>query len=141
MIAESSEGDNRMSEKSHPQYASVEQPFGCEPPTVHCPVCGNPSMVMGDEGGQVSPCPHLAFIYVGEVGEFEYQSEDFGKRFATIDTEELSLEGFKDALENAGYDNKLLSIEITYGGMGSGPMWFTDVFGFDYGALKHDETA
>jgi len=43
-----------------------------------------------------------------------------------------------EALALAGFDNKLLALEVTYGGMGCGPMWFTDVFGFDYGTLASE---
>jgi hypothetical protein len=33
----------------------------------------------------------------------------------------------------AGYKNELLILEITYGGMGHGPSWYTDLYGFDFG--------
>lgn len=130
-----------MDDKSYPQYAKVEQPFGCAPPLVHCPICGSATLKIGEEGGEVTACPHLAFIYVGEVGEFEYQSQDFEKRFSTIELEDLSLETFQKSLEQAGYDNKLLAIEITYGGMACGPVWNADIFGFDYGTLESNLSA
>ena len=37
---------------------------------------------------------------------------------------------------NAGYGNGLLALEITYGGMACGPVWYTDVYGFDFGMLE-----
>lgn len=53
--------------------------------------------------------------------------------------EDLTFDTFKEFLQKAGYDNKLLAIEITYGGMGGGPMSFTDVYGFDYGTLTGND--
>ena len=60
---------------SEPQYANVEQPFGCEPPIVHCPICDQP--LMDAEGGGATPCAHLAFIYIDAAGDYEYKSADF----------------------------------------------------------------
>jgi hypothetical protein len=99
---------------------------------MHCPICGQAMM----SNGSITPCQHLAFIYVGEAGEFEYQSEDFGKRLATVDIEDLSFDNFHSLLKKAGYGNSLLGIEITQGGMACGPVWYTDVFNFNYKSLS-----
>jgi len=56
-----------------------------------------------------------------------------------VDTENLSFETFKKVLKAAGYKNELLALEITYGGMATGPAWYTDVFGFDYGILATEK--
>ena len=118
-----------MSDRALPGYAEIEQPAGSDFPVVHCPICGAATMEIGENGGEVTPCSHLAFIYVGEVGEFEYQSEDFQIRLEGQETGNLSLESFGEVLKTADYGNKLLALEITHGG---GPVWFTDVYGFDY---------
>ena len=39
---------------------------------------------------------------------------------------------------NAGYGNGLLALEITYGGMACGPVWYRDVYGFDYETVVDD---
>ncbi|MHB1018106.1 MAG: hypothetical protein ACYC2X_09515 [Coriobacteriia bacterium] len=122
-----------MSETSTFQYASIEQPSGAEPPIVHCPICGHASVTMGEAGGEITPCAHMAFLFIGEIGEFGYQSEDFAKRFEAI--EEDSLEEVADVLSAAGYGNELLALEITYGGAAADPLYFTDVFGFDYSTI------
>ena len=127
-----------MSEKSIPQYAQIEQPFGCELPVVHCPICGKATHHIGEEGAEVTPCPHLAFIYIGDAGDFEYTSQDFEKSMENIDDEELTFDTFREFLQKAGYGNKLLAMEITYGGMACGPVSATDVFGFDYGTLAEE---
>ena len=44
-------------------------------------------------------------------------------------------------LERIGYGNKLLALEITYGGMACGPVWYTDVYGFDYETVGDEEEA
>lgn len=128
-----------MSNEAMPQYVQIEQPFGCEPPVVHCPICGGATRAI-EEGGKVTPCAHLAFIYSFE--DFEYKSQEFEKKMEGIDDdlmEDLTFDTFKEFLQKAGYDNKLLAIEITYGGMGGGPMSFTDVYGFDYGTLAGND--
>ncbi len=135
-----------MTTQTSPQYASIEQPFGCEPPLVHCPICGNNTI----QDNEINPCKHLAFVYVGELNEFIYQSEVFETRFEStltahqeIDEDEYSyirLDNLQDCLKEAGYDNNLLALEITYGGMACGPIWFTDVYGFDYGTLADKES-
>jgi len=114
-----------------PQYAVVEQPFGIKPPIVHCPICGS-SQIDDDD---VSPCEHLSFLFVGAIGEFIFQKKNFEDRFVSF-VEDLELSNFKDLLSRAGYDNKLLALEITYGGMACGPVWYTDVYGFDYSTIE-----
>ncbi len=61
-----------------------------------------------------------------------------------VRTEGLELGGkvfdaFPEFLRAAGYDNTLLALQLTYGGMGCGPIWVTDVFGFDFGTLREEE--
>jgi len=128
---------HNMGESSGPAYVSVEQPLGVDPPIVHCPICGKATMRILKSGGKVTPCEHLAFIWVGEVGEYEYRSERFEARMAGVDVDEIeSDEPLVETLRLAGFDNELLALEITYGGAGCGPMSYTDVFGFDYGTLQ-----
>lgn len=119
-------------EDNTPQYARVEQPFGEEPVIIHCPVCGQ-SMIENPHEG-VSPCQHTLFIYVGMARDFEYQSEQFRQRVAAMKPEDIDFdfEEFKDTLVKLGYDNKMLALEITYGGMACGPVWYTDVYGFSF---------
>ena len=40
---------------------------------------------------------------------------------------------------NARYGNGLLAREITCGGMACGPVWYTDVNGFDFGVAEEEE--
>ena len=120
-----------MTEKSIPQYAEVEQPFGSEPPIVHCPICGEAPL----KENEIVSCKHLSFIFVGEVCEFEYKSDKFKEKISQINDDEISLDTLNSLLEKVGYGNEMLAIEITHGGMACGPVWFTDVYGFDYKTL------
>lgn len=127
-----------MNEFKSPGYARVFQPFGAEIPVVHCPICGTATQEGSDEEGwSLNPCPHLEFIYTEEG--FEYQTEECQRRLEDIDLDEIV--EFSDALEQAGYDEKLLAIDITFGGMSCGPVWYSVVWGFDYGKTKKLETS
>lgn len=127
-----------MESKSKVQYASIEQPFGCEHPIVHCPICGKAAVEFHEEGeGNISPCEHLAFIYLDNISEFAYTSEEFNKKTEGIDVNRYA--NFKNFLNATPYNNYLLALEITHGGMACGPVWDTEVYGFDYGTLKKAE--
>ena len=122
-----------MKEDSIPQCAEIRIPFGCEPPIVHCPICGKPTFE--PEGGGAAPCRHVAFIYVGMAGEFEFESDEFQSRTKSIEDEEFTLFTFKEFLQKSDYGNDLLVLEFTHGGMACGPVGYTDIYGFDYGTL------
>ena len=119
-----------------PQYAAIEQPFGLKPPAVFCPICGHE--VVGEDG--CDPCHHLAFLYVGAGGDFEHKSDDFESRLNDAEVEFIGFNDFPEILSQLGYDNKLLCIEITYGGMGCGPVRYSDILGFDYNSLTTEST-
>ena len=125
-----------MTEKKLPQYAAVKQTFGCDPAVVHCPICGESAYRVNEQGKQRPPCHHLAFIYVGEVGEFVYQSMGFENKFRQVDINDVSFESFPALLEKAGYDNQMLAIQVAYGAMVDGKAhWYTDVYGYDYNTI------
>ena len=103
---------------------------------------------------------HLAFVFGGEEDEFVYASDDFAARFERFDAEldlrfpdEAARAGeeyeeassfyrdlFARRLTDLGYGASLLALRITYGGMAEGnPVWFSDVYGFDYASIREDE--
>jgi hypothetical protein len=122
----------RKPAQTSPQYAKVEQPFGMAPLMLRCPICGMVAI-------ESERCPHLAFVYLSACGEFEYQSAEFAERFGKVDEDDFDLESFGDTLKTIGYGNQLLAIEVTYGGMACGPVWYTDVYGFDFGQEGSEE--
>lgn len=127
-------------EQSAPQYASVEQPFGIKPPVVHCPICGH--AVCDADGAFETPCEHLAFVYLDAIGDFPYESAAFTKRMDAFrddeDFEGFDWSSFPNFLKQFGYDNKMLALGVTYGGMACGPVWYLDIYGFDYGTLAEE---
>lgn len=141
-------------------YIAIEQPFGLQPPKVHCPICGQQQFVEQDDEYLETPCEHLAFVFGGEEDEFVYASDDFAERFARFDAEldarfpddeARASEAYEDAsgfyrdlfaqrLEDLGYGASLLALRITYGGLADGnPVWFSDVYGFDYALIREDD--
>ena len=127
-----------MNDPKKPQFASVEYPFPLEePPVVYCPVCGNPTFNLDDGGNWImNPCQHLAFIFNIESSAFDHKSKDFEKRATGIDVDTLSDENLKAFLEFLEYDNKLLVLEVTHGGIGNGQVWYTEIYGFDFGLYQ-----
>ncbi|SMH58440.1 MULTISPECIES: hypothetical protein [Cyanophyceae] len=121
----------------------MEQPFGIDPPNVHCPICGQATFTITSDSHNMTPCDHLALIYVGSVGEYVYQSPTFQERTASLGVPDQPFKEFPQYLNQAGYDNQLLLLEITYGGMACGPIWYTDIYGYDYSMIGKEtaETA
>ena len=141
-------------------YVAIEQPFGLQPPKVHCPICGQQQFVEQDDEYLETPCEHLAFVFGGEEDEFVYASDDFAERFERFDAaldarfpDEAARTGeayeeassfyrdlFARRLSDLGYGANLLALRITYGGMGEdGPLWFSDVYGFDYASIRESD--
>ncbi|MBK6407032.1 MAG: hypothetical protein IPF66_19650 [Holophagales bacterium] len=58
-----------------------------------------------------------------------------GRRISALDLPKL-----RKFLERIGCRNKLLALEITYGGMACGPVWYSDVYGFDYETVDGEES-
>lgn len=129
-----------MKDKStQPQYARLEQTFGENAPHIHCPVCGQCTISVDDDNNaRVNACAHFEFLYIGEIGEFEHRSERFQKRSQTVDLDELDLTSLPESLQSMGYGHELLALQITYGGMACGPVYYTDVYGFNFQADSAD---
>ena len=108
-------------------YAEIELEFGAEPPMIHCPFCGN-SYYETDKA-----CPHLVFIHMGAIGGFDFQRKDFEKKAESLSDEDQMVLSTKEQLQKMGYGASLIALEVTYGGMACGPVWYTDVYGFDAG--------
>ncbi|WP_156785486.1 hypothetical protein [Picosynechococcus sp. PCC 7002] len=107
------------------------------------PCCGQATFTITSDSHNMTPCDHLALIYVGSVGEYVYQSPTFQERTASLGVPDQPFKEFPQYLNQAGYDNQLLLLEITYGGMACGPIWYTDIYGYDYSMIGKEtaETA
>ena len=127
-----------MSDSSKPQYAAVEYPYPLDEfPIVHCPICGNATFKEDDGSSEMTPCPHLAFIFNGSSGTFEYKSAEFAERSSTVEEDDLSFENFEEYLEPLEYDNSMLVLEVTHGGIPN--VWYTDIYGFDYSTYQENK--
>lgn len=117
-------------DKRSPQYISIEQAFGADAPNIHCPICGNSTY----DGGEITACKHLVFAYSDITSELIFQNEQFEKRLNELkmDIDEFSHDNFAVLLKRMGYSNNLLVLEVTHGGMAYGPVWNTDIVGFDF---------
>ena len=132
--------DESMKERSAPQYAKIEQPPGCDPPLVHCPICGRATFDIDEDGiEELTPCPHLAFIFSGETDGIVYMSESFGHKCDGLEFE-VDDENIEEFLIRAGYGNRILALGIIYGEKDCEPVRYTDVYGFDYGTLNSEDS-
>jgi len=84
---------------------------------------------------EITPSPHLSFIFTSAIGDFAYQPDEFEARVARVNEEDWNLEDFVTALRAAGYGEHLLVMAVSYGGIASGPVHSPDVFGFDFSIL------
>ncbi|MCX6244688.1 MAG: hypothetical protein NTU98_08285 [Bacteroidetes bacterium] len=129
-----------MNNSTKPQYAEIEYPFPqADLPVIHCPLCGMGTHDVHEDGSsELTPCLHLAFIFIGDPFTFAYKSEEFEQKVTGKDLKKLSFVKFKKFLQSIGYDNKFLALEISHGGMGGQgtPIWYTDIYGFDYGVVE-----
>ena len=116
-----------------PQYAVIEQPFGCSVPVIHCPLCG--ISVIKWRNNNNSVCSHLVFVYLLSAREFNYKAPKFQQRMEDIRSEEVTFYDFHGWLRKVGYDDKLFVLEVHYtSSMGTG-QWIIDVYGFEFDTL------
>lgn len=133
---------------TRPQIAVVELPRGADTPPIHCPLCGQAAFRYDPVRGawDEDPCAHLAFVYSSSAGDFAYQSDDFQRRVehrgagstAVEDADEddrLDCSEPGAYLAELGYGEDLLAISITYSMMACGPVWSTDIYGYDLTTL------
>ena len=106
----------------------LELPFGQEPPMIHCPVCGKSVNV----DGELVACDHLVYFFLTQTGEFIYLRKDVRKQYADLKVYDLETGLGYDRLICDYQNDSLLKMELTYGGMACGPIWFTDYVGFDF---------
>jgi len=123
-----------------PQHVSFCQPLGWTDPLIHCPLCGKATVIRTT--GEVDPCPHLLFVHYGVSGCFEHVSDDLSARLEKLGGEEaFDCSDFPGSLRQAGYDDSVLVLEVTYGGIACGPAWSTDTYGFGFRIVEPEGIA
>lgn len=119
---------------------TIEWPFGEDPPNLFCPACGK--QTVDSEDGLVQPlCSHVEFLYLTDMGEFEYiketvkdilekerqagEAEEDGKE---EDRDEMSdYELLKNAMSR---DSTFVIFELNTSGMACGPVASTACIGY-----------
>jgi len=121
------------------QRVELEISYGEGFPTFHCPLCGK--QVLTPKGPDA--CPHLLYFYADAAGCFVHLSprlddivvpdEPADSDGAVDDDDEWDVTApLRKAIAARWEDPRgLIEFRVTHGGMACGPVWFTDVYGFD----------
>ena len=121
---------------------------------IPCPVCQHHASILNEEEGsqQFKPCEHLVFVYLPEVGDYEYQLESWLKATESMDLEDYDSyeEHFERLHKKSKFSQSLHIIENESGGMACGPGSFTEIYAYAVEesldkdsqdiAVSHDET-
>jgi hypothetical protein len=102
---------------------SLSMPFNAPPPAVFCPVCGMQILSTADEP---TPCEHVVYIWHSDAG-LVHAGTGVGPR--------LKLLGERCKAEDAAALLKAehqFALDISYGGMACGPVWYQVQIGFDF---------
>ena len=119
---------------------SLSFPMGVSFDTLFCPGCG--AKIVGQEVDYESaPCPHVDWVYLGEIGEFLFVTPTVRKQLDQFEAEaEASGEEDElliDRLDAAWQEPTKAHIAITTRGMACGPVSSTIQLGLNF-ALEED---
>lgn len=116
-------------------YVCLRADPGAPFQAAHCPACGQASVVVDDGEASVTPCGHLAFLYLSESGAFEYLSEAFGGRIrAAAGDLPVSIDELPELLGRLGCGEEFMAIEVEQAGLAHGPVKRYYVYGFSWPA-------
>jgi hypothetical protein len=102
---------------------AVTMPFNAPPPSVFCPVCGTQVLSTDDEP---TPCGHVVYIWHSDAG-LVHAGGGAGPRLQQL--------GERCKAEDAAATLKAehqFALDISYGGMACGPVWYQVQVGFDF---------
>lgn len=87
----------------------LEAPGDGAYPSIVCPVCGHDNLLIVCDEAEVDECPHLAFIYLGALGDFEFRSDDFAARMARLGPNAgFDIDDFDDFMAQVGYGHEMV---------------------------------
>ena len=129
-----------VEEESAMNTMTIDWPCGAEPPSWFCPACGKQT-VDPEDGLVEPPCPHLEFLYLTEIDEFEYIKENvkdlLEKERQAGDAEEDGKEEERDEMSDyellknhMSRDSTFVIFELTTSGMACGPVSSTVCIGY-----------
>lgn len=125
-------------DKVQPQQGEV--PFGRGPlvrdiPFACCPICGQAVVDRRErEVEEMTPCSHLAFIFLGDRGEYAFMTESYRDRLGSSCIELDTLEPTQGLLGAMGYGDELVTLQVEYGDKVRGGSTFSDMLAFDNSA-------
>ncbi len=114
-------------------------PFGVFLGDLFCPLCG--SRVLSQEGDDLPPCPHLQFIYLGEIDDFFFVTPSieeaidriYEEKWNDADDEDAVIEIDRLALADSLLPEKLgMTMVFHSSGMACGPVHSTVALGFAF---------
>ena len=92
-----------------PGFVVIEHAGETGYPPVSCPVCGHDNVHVESDEAEVDECPHLAFIYLGALGDFEFRSDDFAARMASLGPDaEFDIDALDDFMAQVGYGDEMI---------------------------------
>ena len=95
--------------KPTPGYVVIEAAGDAGYPPVLCPVCGHNNVHVESDEAEVDECPHLAFIYLGALGDFEFRSDEFAARMARLGPDaDFDIDGLDVFMAQAGYGDEMV---------------------------------
>ena len=111
----------------------ISFPMGVEFETLYCPACGNSIMSPEQDLTEAALCPHVEWVYIGELGEFVYASPAVQAQIDKLEDEadEDDVDCLIDKLEAVWHEPTKAHIAITTRGMACGPVSSTIQFGLN----------
>jgi hypothetical protein len=111
----------------------VTTPFGVFLADLFCPFCG--AKVIAEDRQELPPCPHLAFIYIGEIDHFEFAippiEQAVEEAWSKALDEDIDID--KLALADSLLPEKLgMTMVFHTSGMACGPVSSTFALGFAF---------
>ena len=108
--------------------ASLELPVGALFDALHCPVCGVKLLSPDGEG----ECPHLAYTYFDEVGEFTSVAPHLEEVLSAVLDDEEADEHPVDLAATKIQAKSILHLSVETSGMACGPVSSTVYLGIDF---------
>jgi hypothetical protein len=102
---------------------SLTMPFNAPPPPVFCPACGAQVLFTDDEP---RPCVHVVYMWHSETG-LVHAGAGAGPRLAQLGDRCKA----EDAAATLRAEHQF-ALDISYGGMACGPVWYQVQIGFDF---------
>ena len=130
--------------KSKINLVKIDWPTGAPALTLCCPRTGN-VVIKADDAVDQPASPYVTFVYVDEVGEFDFLRDDIRfrlekarERLESSESPDAYISDLDILLEHTDLGLVPVVFEITTSGMACGPVSFTVHVGFDLWSADDD---